>query len=248
MTHPFDFDEAFGDDYLHFARQAFDDDHDDDDARAVLAHTGLSAGQSVLDAPCGYGRVAVRLASVGLTVTGVDRSERFLDEARELATSRGVVVDLCAGDLRALPVDGPFDAVVCWFTSFGYFADEDNRQVLREFHRVLRPGGTLVIDTLSHDGFVREFTEAPELVVTEHGQDIMIDRSEFDVSDGCVVTHRTTIRDGSRRDARYFIRLLTIPEWRVWLGDAGFADVAFSDRDGDAVDLGTWRIVVRATA
>jgi SAM-dependent methyltransferase len=160
----------------------------------------------------------------------------------------GAEVDLHVGDLRALPVDGPFDAVVCWFTSFGYFSDEDNRTVLEEFHRVLRPGGTLVIETLSHDGFVREFTEAPELVVTEFGQDLMIDRSQFDVENGCVVTHRTTIRGGSRRDARYFIRLLTIPEWRAWLGTAGFSNVTFSDRDGDAVDLGTWRIVVRATA
>lgn len=40
---------------------------------------------------------------------------------------------------------GPFDAVVCWFTSFGYFDDDDNRKVLDEFAQVLRPGGRLLM-------------------------------------------------------------------------------------------------------
>ena len=43
--------------------------------------------------------------------------------------------------MRQLPVDGPFDAVVCWLNSFGYYDDADCHRVLGEFHRVLRPGG-----------------------------------------------------------------------------------------------------------
>ena len=49
-------------------------------------------------------------------------------------------MDYRVGDLRRLGVDGPFDDVVCWFTSFGYFDDADNRAVLAEFARVLKPG------------------------------------------------------------------------------------------------------------
>jgi len=36
--------------------------------------------------------------------------------------------------------------VVSWFTSFGYFDDDANRNVLREAHRVLRPSGRLLIE------------------------------------------------------------------------------------------------------
>ena len=53
------------------------------------------------------------------------------------------------GDLRELPFDGRFDAVLNWFTSFGYFDDEGNRRVLEGFHRALRPGGTLLLEQAS---------------------------------------------------------------------------------------------------
>jgi hypothetical protein len=36
--------------------------------------------------------------------------------------------------------------VVSWFTSFGYFDDTDNRRVLHEAHRVLRPAGSLLTE------------------------------------------------------------------------------------------------------
>ena len=38
-----------------------------------------------------------------------------------------------------------FERVISWFTSFGYFDDPDNQKVLSEAHRVLRPGGRLLI-------------------------------------------------------------------------------------------------------
>ena len=187
------------------------------------------------------------MAERGLLVTGVDRSTRFLELAREDAASRGVDVALHEGDLRACPSTGPFDAVVCWFTSYGYFDEQGNLAVLREFHRVLRPGGALVLDTLSHDGYVRSFTEAPDAIVVDASGDLMVDRNEFDVDAGCVVCHRVTVRGGERREARFSIRLPTIPEWRRALADAGFSSVTCTDHEGAEVDLSTWRLVVRAT-
>jgi SAM-dependent methyltransferase len=72
----------------------------------------------------------------------------------ENAAAAGVSVEYKLGDLRELPFDGPFDAVLCWFTSFGYF-DDENYRVLRELRRVLRPGGRLLIETMHRDVFIR---------------------------------------------------------------------------------------------
>jgi SAM-dependent methyltransferase len=171
-----------------------------------------------------------------------------LEVARADAARRGLSVELVEGDLRALPVDGPFDAVVCWFTSYGYFDDDQNQLVLEEFHRVLRPGGVLVLETLSHDAYVRSFTQAPEAIVVDVGGDLLVDRNDFDVDTGCIVCHRVTVRGDERREARFAIRLPTLPEWRRSLGAAGFGSVTFSDAHGDPVDLETWRLVVRAVA
>jgi SAM-dependent methyltransferase len=248
MAHRFDADELFGEDYLHFYAEVLGDERSDADTDAAVTLAGLDAGARILDAPCGHGRMAVRMAERGYRVTGVDRSSRFLEVARRDAATRGVGVELVEGDLRALPVDGPFDAVVCWFTSFGYFDDEGNLGVLREFRRVLRPGGVLLVETLSHDAYVRTFTQAPDAIVVDAGDDLMVDRNDFDVDTGCIVGHRVTIRGAERREARFTIRLPTLPEWRRLLFDTGFASVGFSDRSGADVDLETWRIVVRAVA
>ena len=62
----------------------------DDDAAAIAALLDLPAGARVLDAPCGAGRIAVRLAAHGLDVTGVDLSGPELEIARGVAAERGV--------------------------------------------------------------------------------------------------------------------------------------------------------------
>jgi SAM-dependent methyltransferase len=248
MTHRFDVDELFGEEYLHFYASMLGDERSEADTDAAIRFAELSPGMRVLDAPCGHGRMAVRMAERGLEVTGVDRSARFIEVARAEAASRGVTVTLHEGDLRELPVDGPFDAVVCWFTSFGYFDDETNLDVLRGFRRVLRPGGRLLVETLSHDGYVRTFTEAPDAIVVETDDGLMVDRNRFDAETGCIVCHRVTVRGGARKDAQFAIRLLTVPEWQRALADAGFSAATCTDLDGAPVELDTWRLVVTAVA
>ncbi len=248
MSHRFDVDETFGEDYLHFYSHTLGDERSEADTDCVIARAELSPGMHVLDAPCGHGRIAVRLAARGCQVTGVDRSTTYLELARREATAAGVDVTYLEGDLRALPVSGPFDAVVCWFTSFGYFDEIGNLAVLREFRRVLRDGGVLVVDTLHHDAYVRSFTEAPDSIVVDVDGDLMVDRNTFDVETGSVVCHRVTVRDDVRRDVHFAIRLPTLPEWRTLLASAGFSSVTITDPEGGPVDLSTWRHVVRAVA
>ena len=115
--------------------------------------------------------------------------------------------------MRQLPVPGPFDAVVCWFTSFGYYDDDDCRRVLAEFHRVLRPGGTVLIETMHHDGVVRHYTGTPDATVEWRGDDAQVDVSRFDPLTGRMVTDRTVYRGGEVRRSSHFIRLPTPPEW-----------------------------------
>jgi ubiquinone/menaquinone biosynthesis C-methylase UbiE len=244
----FDVGATFGEDYLYFYAESTDDGHSDDDAAEILGRLGLPAGSRILDAPCGTGRIARRLASAGLDVTGVDLSASFIDRARAEPVGPGGGLAYVEGDLRRLPVPGPFDAVVCWFTSFGYYDDADCRRVLAEFHRVLRPGGTVVIETMHHDGVVRHFTAAPDATVVRRGDDAQVDVSRFDPLTGRIVTDRTVYRDGAVRHSSHFIRLPTPPEWAQWLEGAGFHDVRSSAGGGGPLHLDSWVMVVEATA
>jgi SAM-dependent methyltransferase len=247
----FDLEGTFGDDYLFFYEESIDDDHSDSDTEEILGLLGLDPGGTVLDAPCGHGRLARRLARAGLRVTGVDVMPAYLEQARsESALPPGApgAVTYLEGDLRSLPVEGPFDAVVCWLNSFGYYDDADCHRVLAEFHRVLRPGGRVAIDTMHHDGGVRHFTPAPDAVVVQRGDDTMVELSTFDPITGRMVVQRTVHRDGVRRQASYFVRLPTPPEWVTWLEEADFRDVTFRAGGGGPLELDSWEMVVVATA
>jgi SAM-dependent methyltransferase len=102
----------------------------------------LDGYERVLDVPCGDGRMTARIVEAGHAAVGVDISDE------EIAYARGEhpSLDLRVGDLRALP-DGPFDAVLSFGNSFGYMPPPESARSLAEMHRVLRPGGRLVLDS-----------------------------------------------------------------------------------------------------
>jgi ubiquinone/menaquinone biosynthesis C-methylase UbiE len=244
----FDVAATFGDDYLYFYEESTDEGHSDDDAAEILGLLQLEPGARILDAPSGPGRIARRLAAAGMVVTGVDLSEDYLALARAEEESGQGDVEYVAGDMRALPVDGPFDAAVCWFASFGYYDDDDCRRVLSEFHRVLRPDGSVLIETMHHDGVVRNFTAAPEASVLSRGDDALVDYYRFDPLTGRMAAERTVYRDGATRRSAHYIRLPTPPEWVQWLEGAGFRDVRFFAGGGGPLQLDSWVMVVQATA
>ena len=244
----FDMEATFSDDYPYFYGESIDDEHSDADTAEILGLLQLPEGSRVLDAPCGHGRLSRRLAAAGMEVTGVDLTPEYVAQARTDPLLRPGSVTYLEGDVRSLPVDGPFDAVVCWLNSFGYYDDPDCHRVLHEFHRVLRTGGKVAIDTMHHDGGVRHFTPAPDAVVVQLGDDAMFEISTFDPVRGRMVIERTVYRGGSTRRASYFIRLPTPPEWVVWLEEAGFRDVEFHAGGGGRLELDSWEMVVVATA
>jgi SAM-dependent methyltransferase len=244
----FDISATFNDDYLYFYEESTDEGHTDDDAAEILGLLQLEPGARILDAPCGPGRIARRLATAGMVVTGVDLSEEFIALARAEVGGAGPTPDYVVGDMRRLPVDGPFDAAVCWFASYGYYDDDDCKKVLSEFHRVLRPGGTVVIETMHHDGVVRNFTAAPEASVIPRGDDALVDYYRFDPLTGRITAARTVYRDGATRRSTHYIRLPTPPEWVQWLEGVGFRDVQFFAGGGGPLTLDSWVMVVQATA
>jgi SAM-dependent methyltransferase len=116
-----------------------------EDDMQVLLRVLPAAPASVLDVPCGDGRLTRRLAAAGYEVTGVDVSAPEVEEARRLAP--GVRFEV--GDLRALPDVGRFDVVVSWGNSFGYLVPEESARSLAGLHAALKPGGRLVLETMT---------------------------------------------------------------------------------------------------
>jgi SAM-dependent methyltransferase len=116
-------------------------------AEALLLRYGRPAPgrPEVLDAGCGSGGTTVWLGRWG-RVTGVD----LVPEAVALARQRGVK-RLARASIEALPfAAASFDLLTC-FDVLYHLRVGDDLAALREFHRVLRPGGTTLIRVAAYD-------------------------------------------------------------------------------------------------
>lgn len=116
-------------------------------ARAVAALRALPRGAAVLDAGCGTGGFLARLGAArpDLALHGLEYDP---GAARRAAAKASALV--AAGTVNALPFgDGRFDALASLDVLCHRAVDQD--AALAEFHRVLRPGGVLLLNLPAHE-------------------------------------------------------------------------------------------------
>jgi trans-aconitate methyltransferase len=111
-------------------------------AGGVLEWLGAQPGERILDLGCGDGQLTQRIAATGATVQGVDASAEMTASAR----ARGLAADVASAEL--LPYeDKSFDAV---FSNAVLHWVRDHDAMMRQVHRVLRPGGRFVAEMGGH--------------------------------------------------------------------------------------------------
>ncbi len=187
----------------------------------------------MLDVPCGQGRHAHLLAEAGFDVDGLDYSANLLAVARKRGTAKNL--RYTRGDMRKLPTRWTrrFDAVLNLFTSFGFFAHpSDDARVIREFARVLKPGGVLIWHGGSRDGVMARFLERDWW--TARDKTLFAQEREFDALSGVLTVH-SSWRRGARKGTReHRLRLYTATRLAELCADAGLlveqAFDGFNDR------------------
>lgn len=182
------YQEWFGQEYLELYSH-----RNDEEARLQVeffrSRVGAVPGP-VLDLACGSGRHLAELRSRGYHAVGLDLSWVLLSTARD----RDPELPLARADMRRLPFcDHSIAGLVNFFTSFGYFDNEDdNLEVVREMSRVLLKNAPFLFD------FMNVHRELDRLVATEtrvlEGQEVTIERW-FDSTSG---TLNKRIRMGGR--------------------------------------------------
>lgn len=241
------YDELFGgEDYLWFWGEMLTEERSDWEVELAWRLLGLESGSEVLDLACGHGRMANRLAARGAAVTGLDRSARFLERARADAAALGVEVEYVEGDMRAIPWSNRFDAVLNWFTAFGYFDDDEVlREILRGVREALKPGGRFALETHDPTLLMQRFRPA---AIHERDGDFLLERVVWDPLRGGTETEFVAVRGAERRRYPLFVRLPTFTELRGWLLEAGFSCVDGFGEDGEALHQDHRRLVVVARA
>jgi SAM-dependent methyltransferase len=160
----------------------------EEDAVAIssyLAHEGLE-GCTILDAPCGIGRVAIPLARLGFEVTGIDLSPHLVSVANKKAGGFNLKAGrarFLVGDMRELGsrfATGSFDAVLNVFTSIGYGSEEDDLKFFRDARTVTKRGGLLLVSGLRNRDYVAR--NPSQNIYEESERLLVLDTYSFDSS------------------------------------------------------------------
>ena len=120
----------------------------------------LDKNLNILDLACGPGRHALEFARRKHNVTGVDRTQFYLDKARDLAARENLQIRLIQSDMRDFVRKNAFDLVLNLFSSFGYFENqEDDKHVLENIYDSLKPAGYVLFDMVGKEILARIFQE-----------------------------------------------------------------------------------------
>ena len=241
--------ESFFDEfYLRQYGPGFSDALNERQVDLMIDRLGLEPGARVLDLACGHGRHAIRLAQRGMRVTGLDLSTVFLERAKADATAAETDVRWVRADMREIPFEAEFDAVVNIFTAFGYFEDDaEDARVFAAVSRALVPGGTFLIETIHRDHLVgcfqprmfERYEEADVFVLHDHTLDLVNGR----VDDRVQVIERGAMLP----ERRTSVRLYTLPEYRRMLEAAGMTlEAAYGNLAAEPLTLERHRLVVVA--
>jgi SAM-dependent methyltransferase len=243
---PSSFDELFDTQYLRF-HQTWHEAQTDAECGLIVASLDEAArpGASLLDCGCGDGRLSHRLAGLGFGVVGVDCSSDMLAAARQADSGSGA--RFVEADLATFEPREPFDIALSWFTSFGYGPDdESDRCLLQRIAHCVKPGGTLLLETVNRDQHVEALGAESSHEVLRVDDDVLVDERRFDPHSGRLHVERLITAGAGRAHRRFSMRLFTGPELIDWLRAAGFGDITLLGDEAEPFTLADGRMIARA--
>ncbi len=205
----------------------------------------LKEGDRIFDQCCGTGRLALELAQRGFDLTGIDLAEGYIEEAKKAQVIR---THFEVADAFLYKTAKPCDAVINWWTSFGYSReDEQNCQMLTRAFESLKPGGYLAMDYMNVPNLYRHFRA---LVTTERegdsGKTTLHRHSEIDLFNGQLLKKwHYILPNGESVEHETSTQLYTPPQLVEFFKRYGFTEIRLiGDIDGSDLTLESPRCII----
>ncbi|MHB8994288.1 MAG: class I SAM-dependent methyltransferase [Armatimonadota bacterium] len=204
------------------------------EVQALEGMLNLQPNDLIADICCGMGRHLLPLTALGYDLVGLDRSPMMLELAQRGAETARLTARLVLGEAQRLPFeDAAFDVVLNLFNSFGYLATEtDDRLVLAEAARCLKPGGRFFLDTRNKK---HQILYAPyhEVMRLRDGRELIM-RCTYVRDTGRLESCWFDADDQSKLVHQASIRLYSPLELEARLTEAGFViEARYGDYDGN---------------
>jgi SAM-dependent methyltransferase len=213
------------------------------DVEQIVTLLKLQPGSSVCDLCCGPGRHSLELGRLGYCVTGVDRTDLYIEQAKKKANDEGLNIRFVQGDMRSFCEPNAFDVVINIFTSFGYFEEvTDDKRVLENVYKSLKGGGKFLIDIMGKEVLARIFQEKRWW---EEGGAIILEEGKLSEDCSSVDCRWIIIRDNKRDEFRFTLRLYSAARLSELLKSSGFEKVEiYGGLDASPYDQKANRLVV----
>jgi 2-polyprenyl-3-methyl-5-hydroxy-6-metoxy-1,4-benzoquinol methylase len=182
----------------------------------LLKELALPEKASILDLACGKGRHAYFMAKKGFEVLGLDLSAESIHSAKRHYPLPNLAFEV--HDMREKYEKRQFDYVFNFFTSFGYFENnDDNQKVVDAIKSYLKPDGTLVVDFMNAHKVANNLVEIEEKEV-----DGILFKMNREIQDGYVIKH---IRFEHKGESYHFtekVLLLFLEDFEALFEKANF--------------------------
>ncbi|MEO1267560.1 MAG: methyltransferase domain-containing protein [Myxococcota bacterium] len=191
------------------------------EAHFIIDQLGVGPGGRIIDLCCGFGRHTIELSKRGYDMSGLDLSLPLLQKALNEAQRRKLSIRFIHGDMRELNFNREFDALFNIHTSFGYFDDQTNFNILVGSFKALKPGGRMLLEVINRDSIMRQL---PRRIWWEGTECIFVEEISFNDSTSTMRNKRSYLYDDGRppweQDIR--IRLFSLHELLAMFRMAGF--------------------------
>ncbi|MFC1871908.1 class I SAM-dependent methyltransferase [Chloroflexota bacterium] len=107
----------------------------------------------IADFGCGPGLYTLPLAQTGAQITGIDFSVNSLRYARERAAEQGLEINYTLKDYLDYETEQKFDLIIMIMCDFCALSPAQRGIILRKFQRLLKPGGSVVLDVYTPHWF-----------------------------------------------------------------------------------------------
>jgi SAM-dependent methyltransferase len=180
----------------------------------ITTFLALPKTTHILDLPCGKGRHAVFLNSLGYKVTGGDLSKNSIKYAQEFENDS---LNFSVHDMRK-PFNNQYNAVFNLFTSFGYFEDDkDDILILQNIKDGLKKDGVFVFDFLNAE-FVKATLVAKETKIVD-GITFNITR---EIKDGFILKNISFFADDENHSYTERVKYLEAKKMKAYFEKVGF--------------------------